>query len=445
MVLYVGRLCGTAEVQIEIDTPSKRAKLKPRRNPYWQGVSGGRGGVSLGYRKPSKGPGNWIAKIVIDGARLEERIGLADDLQDADDALPYPAAVREALDWKRRQYEIITAQVKAGASAIIPTVGTAIKAYVAAYDQTRGTAPGRSSYIESQMKRHVLSDANFIGVRLARLRSDDIEEWRGKLSADLKSNTINRIISSVRAALNQAAEKHRRVIPGNISLEIKIGTRALPGSDNARRQLLNDAQIRRVIEEAYKLDEDFGHVVLLAAATGARFSQLARLKVEDVQRNRQRVLVPASNKGRGAKKHSFIAVPLSADIIDKIAPIVEGRDASELLLWRWTYKQVSSIAWEPIERRPWRDVQETTRYWHRIAERANLPPGTVMYALRHSSIVRSLNANLPIRLVAAMHDTSVEMIEKHYARHIIDATEGMIRKSLIALAPEKSSPLEMPE
>jgi hypothetical protein len=44
-----------------------------------------------------------------------------------------------------------------------------------------------------------------------------------------------------------------------------------------------------------------------------------------------------------------------------------------------------------------------------------------MYALRHSSIVRGLKANLPIRLVAALHDTSVEMIEKHYSAFIVDA------------------------
>ena len=35
----------------EIDTTAKRAKLPARKNPYWQGISGGRGGVSLGYRR----------------------------------------------------------------------------------------------------------------------------------------------------------------------------------------------------------------------------------------------------------------------------------------------------------------------------------------------------------------------------------------------------------
>ena len=40
-----------------------------------------------------------------------------------------------------------------------------------------------------------------------------------------------------------------------------------------------------------------------------------------------------------------------------------------------------------------------------------------MYALkRHSSIVRQLLLNVPIRVIATTHDTSVAMIEKHYSR-----------------------------
>jgi len=32
----------------EIDTAAKRVRLAPRKNPYWRGIAGGRGGVSLG-------------------------------------------------------------------------------------------------------------------------------------------------------------------------------------------------------------------------------------------------------------------------------------------------------------------------------------------------------------------------------------------------------------
>ena len=56
-----------------------------------------------------------------------------------------------------------------------------------------------------------------------------------------------------------------------------------------------------------------------------------------------------------------------------------------------------------------------------------------MYALRHSSIVRALLANVPIRIVAALHDTSVVMIEKTYSSHIADHADVVARPSLLEL------------
>jgi hypothetical protein len=50
-----------------------------------------------------------------------------------------------------------------------------------------------------------------------------------------------------------------------------------------------------------------------------------------------------------------------------------------------------------------------------IFRRAGLNPDEVtIYALRHSSIVRQIKANVPIRIIAVSHDTSVRMIEQHY-------------------------------
>jgi hypothetical protein len=54
-----------------------------------------------------------------------------------------------------------------------------------------------------------------------------------------------------------------------------------------------------------------------------------------------------------------------------------------------------------------------------------------MYALRHSSIVRMLLANIPIRLVASLHNTSVAMIEKHYSRYIVEHSDDISRKALL--------------
>ena len=65
---------------------------------------------------------------------------------------------------------------------------------------------------------------------------------------------------------------------------------------------------------------------------------------------------------------------------------------------------------------------------------AGLDPGEVtIYALRHSSIVRQLLANVPVRIVAAGHDTSVVMIEATYSRHIGDHADALARRALLDL------------
>jgi hypothetical protein len=64
-------------------------------------------------------------------------------------------------------------------------------------------------------------------------------------------------------------------------------------------------------------------------------------------------------------------------------------------------------------------------------------PGIISYALRHSSIVRGIRANLPIRLVASLHDTSVAMIERHYARYIADGLDELAARAVVPLVPSE--------
>jgi hypothetical protein len=58
----------------------------------------------------------------------------------------------------------------------------------------------------------------------------------------------------------------------------------------------------------------------------------------------------------------------------------------------------------------------------------------VPYALRHTAIVRGLGVGLPTRLVAALHDTSVGMIEKHYAAYVVDAMGDLAAKAVLELS-----------
>ncbi len=88
---------------------------------------------------------------------------------------------------------------------------------------------------------------------------------------------------------------------------------------------------------------------------------------------------------------------------------------------------------------PWRK-SDHLRAFRRVAVAVGLNPGEVTaYALRHSSIVRALLANVPIRVVATLHDTSVPMIERTYSKFISDHSDAIARRAMLDLnAPATS-------
>jgi hypothetical protein len=70
--------------------------------------------------------------------------------------------------------------------------------------------------------------------------------------------------------------------------------------------------------------------------------------------------------------------------------------------------------------------------FRRVVLGAALDPNEVtLYALRHSSIVRDLLANVPVRIVATKHDTSIPMIERNYSKYIADHADVLSRRAML--------------
>ncbi|MCW2229662.1 tyrosine-type recombinase/integrase [Bradyrhizobium elkanii] len=204
-------------------------------------------------------------------------------------------------------------------------------------------------------------------------------------------------------------------------------------------QVLTDAQIGTLLRAAREIDDEQGfegdlhRIVVCLAATGARFAQARRMRVSDAQREEQRLMVPGSYKGRGGNGGS-VPVPVGEDVIELLSPVILDRPKEAPLFERWSYEQeAGSIVWRKSERGPWKTA-ELTRPWHAIRDRAALP-GAIPYALRHSSIVRGLRNRLPIQHVAKLHNTSVKMIERHYAKYISTALEDLARAAVVPLVP----------
>jgi integrase len=211
--------------------------------------------------------------------------------------------------------------------------------------------------------------------------------------------------------------------------------------------VLTDDDVRRLVQAAYEVDEDFGDLLLTLAATGARVSQIARVTIADLQGDAARVMIPASRKGRAAKPRTHIALPLPGDVLARLCRLAAGRAGHEPLLTRWRHRPAPGTrgrlrGWERADRASWEDVTMLTIPWRAALRMAELPLDLVPYSLRHTSIVRQLRAGLPVRLVAAAHDTSVAMVERNYSAFITDATEDLLRRAVPpSLTPGNVAPL----
>jgi integrase len=254
---------------------------------------------------------------------------------------------------------------------------------------------------------------------------------------------VQRLSSDLKAALNAFYVENRKGLPADFAETVRIGLRTpsqeVPAEPKSyQAQMLTDQQVRAIVRAAMEQDEygDFARLVLVMAATGARFAQVKRLRVEDVQSELSRIMMPASRKGK-AKRISYIAVRVGRDVLDALEPAIRGREPGEPLLCRWRHIQTSPTHWQRVSRGPWYTPSEMIRPWHSACARAGVP-GKIPYALRHSSIVRAIRINLPIRLVAALHDTSVTMIERHYGRWITEGLEELAAQAIIPIIRAQS-------
>ena len=80
----------------------------------------------------------------------------------------------------------------------------------------------------------------------------------------------------LRAALELAATLDHRITNRHV---FRLGLRALPASNRARRIVLPDVDVLRLVEAAYEIDPAFGLLVDTLAVTGRSHRQVARLVV----------------------------------------------------------------------------------------------------------------------------------------------------------------------
>lgn len=395
-----------------LETRTARLKLAVRRKPY-NGPALARG-VLLQYRR-NKTNGTWVLKASNGhGQYWTKAIAEADDFDESNG--------ERVLTFFQAQD---TAKKLAGRSVEAdPTAPVTVDGALTDYRrdlETRGASTFNADYPRKHLTSVLLSKP------VALLASKELRTWRDGLLGALKPSSVNRLTKTLKAALVIAASHDQRI---RNQEAWDIGLEALPDAHEARNVVLSDAKVHAFVGAAYKRNAKLGLITDVLAATGARPSQATRLVVSDLHGGaKPKLSMPKSGKGGGRnrvqRKAERYSVPITPELAAKLKAAAKGRAADAPLLL-----QQSGTPWS---KSPSDDYREDIR---EVVASIKLDPDVVtLYALRHSSIVRMLLKNIPVRLVASLHNTSVAEIERTYSKHITEFSDDIARDALLAPPP----------
>lgn len=385
-----------------LESRTARLKLPVTSEPVWVPIGAGLG---LGYRRNTTA-GNWVVRILKPGERRYARrnIGTADDYVDADGA-----SVFDYWQAQTRARQLAAAPDEGQQRVEIATVSNALDRYEADLG-TRGGDQGNASRLRGHLSKALLQQP------VALLSTTELRRWRDGLARLLQPASVNRVTTILKAVLNHAANLDDQ-LTNRRAWEIGLAT--LVGAEQARNVILPETKVRDIVASARRVGPELGLLIEVAAVTGARISQLVRLEVQDlVPGIAPRLNVPVSKKGKGQKAVPSAAVPIGNDLAARLCVVAGDRPPTVPLLTK-------------PGGGPWRKSDQA-RPFARVVAAAGLNPAEVtMYALRHTSIVRQLLRNVPVRVVAVQHDTSIAMLERHYSRFIGGHIDELVRAAMI--------------
>ncbi len=394
----------------QLETRTSRLKLRVQKKPVFVKVAAG---VSLGYRR-NQTAGTWVVRVADGkGGNWTKAIGVADDVEEGNggDILDY---------WQAQDRARAAARAGNGETGFgkLLTLAEALDAYEADL-KTRGGDIGNVGRVRIHLP------ASLAAKSVINLTEAELRRWRDGLVKTLSPATVNRTATVAKAALNLAADLDGRIASRHAW---EVGLATLPGAEQSRNVILADEVVQALVAAAYDSSQEFGLLVDTCAVTGARYSQIARLECQDLQISAApRLMMPSSNKGKKGARPKIVrrSVPISAALAGRLAEAAKGRPGNARLLVK-----PSGEKWAKSDH---------SRPFGRVAARCGLadwqelgyPTKITIYALRHSSIVRQIKRNVPIRIVAVTHDTSVAMIERHYSAEIADFADELARAALL--------------
>ena len=373
---------------VNLNKVDARNRLAPRRDPYWQRIESG---CFLGFRKMAvESTGTWLARCRDATTSKQSQQPLGEFAEQPAHAR-FDAASKAAREWFMH--------LERGGKATPITVKVACANYV---KHLRGGGKERAALDTEQRFARWVNDHKIGAITLQKLKPGDVDAWRRALASapvipqdkskaptrPRSASTLNRDMTSLRAALNLAVEN------GDATSDAawKVKLRPVKDADRRRDVYLDLTQRRALIAKApADLAVLLGALSLVPLRPGA----MAALVAGNFDKRLSTLTIGKDKHGQDRK---ITLPPATATVFadqgkDKLpqAPLLARADGSAWNKDAWKY---------PVK--------------HAVIA-AGLPSNATAYSLRHSTITDLIALHrLDTLTVAQLSGTSLMMIEKHY-------------------------------
>ena len=409
----------TRDSKLETRTARLRLQLGVR---HWKKIGKG---LFLGYRRTAAGYGTWTARLLLSGGRTYalKAIGSADDFQDANgaDVLTFFQAQDRA--------RAISDEAKRCTGMVRPplTVEQAAQHYLAWYKQNRraidSTQAAIAAHIIPALGKRLLHDLNAAELRSwldnlaaqpARARTSkhasvlnlrppprDADEKRARRA------TANRVLGMLKAILNRAFQNGD--VPDDTPWR---QVKPFPKVDEARIRYLTSSESACLVSACCT---EVRPLVRGALLTGARYSELTNLRVQDVNLSTNSIYIAESKSGR--PRH----VPLNAEGVALFSALTIGRDAAAYVFVR-------------ADGRQWLKNHQV-RPLTKACKAGKIAPAITFHELRHTYASQLAQAGIDLLTISKLlGHADTRITAKHYA-HLADKTLAAAVLKLPALDP----------
>ncbi len=386
-----------------LESRAARGRLPTQKKPYWRPLHQG---SHLGYYRGARG-GSWCARQFGGGKYRETKLGIADDVADADGVavLSFRQAQDKARAWFSEQAHLLAGLEPATSGPY--TVGGAITDYLRSYER-RGKSVDRT---KATIDAHILPALGTVEVR--RLTARLLRDWHEGLAATparLRSRaeagqryrpetedadalrkrkaTANRNLTVLKAALNHAWREGR--VPNDEAW------RRVSPFHNVEEPVIRYLMAEECVRLVNACAADFRPLVQAALLTGARYGELRVLRPSDFDPDAGILTIRTSKAG----KHRHVV--LSDEGKQFFATQVRSQAASAPILHR-----SDEASWGTGHQR---------RPLTAACEAAKIDPAISFHVLRHTHGATLAMKGVPLAVIAKqLGHADIRMTERHYA------------------------------